>query len=105
MCERGIRTFDDEFSRNVLDLTAVQILKRESHLPVVVDPSHATGDRDLVMPMAKAAIAAGADGLLIEAHPDPTAALSDGAQSLPMEWLPDLQQEIHGIAKAIGREV
>ena len=105
MCERGIRSFDDEFSRNVLDLTAVQILKRESHLPVVVDPSHGTGERDLVMPMAKAAIAAGADGLIIEAHPDPTTALSDGAQSLPVDWLPELQKQIHGIAKAVGREV
>ena len=103
MCERGIRTFDAEFSRNVLDLTAVQILKRESHLPVVVDPSHATGDRDLVMPMAKAAIAAGADGLLIEAHPDPTTALSDGAQSLPIEWLPNLHEEIDSISRAVGR--
>ena len=103
MCERGIRTFDAEFSRNVLDLTAVQILKRESHLPVVVDPSHATGDRDLVMPMAKAAIAAGADGLLIEAHPDPTMALSDGAQSLPIEWLPKLHEEIDSISRAVGR--
>ena len=105
MCERGIRTFDAEFSRNVLDLTAVQILKRESHLPVVVDPSHATGDRDLVMPMAKAAIAAGADGLLIEAHPDPTTALSDGAQSLPIEWLPKLHEEIDSISRAVGRPV
>ena len=105
MCERGIRTFDAEFSRNVLDLTAVQILKRESHLPVVVDPSHATGDRDLVMPMAKAAIAAGADGLLIEAHPDPTTALSDGAQSLPIEWLPKLHEEIDSISRAMGRAV
>ena len=103
LCERGVRTFDDEFSRNVLDLTAVQILKKESHLPVVVDPSHATGDRDLVVPMAKAAIAAGADGLLIEAHPDPTTALSDGAQSLPIEWLPKLHEEIDSISRAVGR--
>ena len=105
LCERGVRTFDDEFSRNVLDLTAVQILKKESHLPVVVDPSHATGDRDLVVPMAKAAIAAGADGLLIEAHPDPTMALSDGAQSLPIEWLPKLHEEIDSISRAVGRPV
>lgn len=103
LCERGIRTFDDEFSRNVLDLTAVQILKKESHLPVIVDPSHGTGERDLVMPMAKAAIAAGADGLIIEAHPDPTKALSDGPQSLPMDWLPGLQKELAGIAAAMGR--
>ena len=103
LCERGVRTFDDEFSRNVLDLTAVQILKKESHLPIVVDPSHGTGDRDLVIPMAKAAIAAGADGLLIEAHPDPTMALSDGAQSLPIEWLPELQKEIEIISRAVNR--
>ena len=103
LCERGVRTFDDEFSRNVLDLTAVQILKRESHLPVVVDPSHGTGDRDLVIPMAKASIAAGADGLLIEAHPDPTKALSDGAQSLPIDWLPGLRDEIASLSRAIGR--
>ena len=103
LCERGVRTFDDEFSRNVLDLTAVQILKKESHLPIVVDPSHGTGDRDLVIPMAKAAIAAGADGLLIEAHPDPTMALSDGAQSLPIEWLPQLQKEIEIISRAVNR--
>ncbi len=103
LCERGVRTFDDEFSRNVLDLTAVQILKKESHLPIVVDPSHGTGDRDLVIPMAKAAIAAGADGLLIEAHPDPTMALSDGAQSLPIEWLPELQKEIAIISRAVNR--
>ena len=103
LCERGVRTFDDEFSRNVLDLTAVQILKKESHLPIVVDPSHATGDRDLVIPMAKAAVAAGADGLIIEAHPDPTMALSDGAQSLPIEWLPGLKQEIESIARAVNR--
>ncbi len=103
LCERGVRTFDDEFSRNVLDLTAVQILKKESHLPIVVDPSHGTGERDLVIPMAKAAIAAGADGLLIEAHPDPTMALSDGAQSLPIEWLPELQKEIAIISRAVNR--
>ena len=103
LCERGVRTFDDEFSRNVLDLTAVQILKKESHLPIIVDPSHGTGDRDLVIPMAKAAIAAGADGLIIEAHPDPTMALSDGAQSLPIEWLPKLQEEVASIARAVNR--
>ena len=99
LCERGIRTFDAEFSRNVLDLTAVQILKKESHLPVIVDPSHGTGERDLVIPMAKAAIAAGADGLMIEAHPDPTKALS----SLPVEWLPQMKKDLSQIAEAMGR--
>ncbi|MBI4236042.1 MAG: 3-deoxy-7-phosphoheptulonate synthase [Chloroflexi bacterium] len=103
LCERGIRSFDDEFARNVLDLTAVQVLKRESHFPVIVDPSHGTGVRDLVIPMAKAAVAAGADGLLIEVHPDPTKALSDGPQSLPLEWLPRLQREVGQIAQAVGR--
>ena len=105
LCERGIRTFDDEFSRNVLDLTAIQILKRESHLPVVVDPSHGTGQRDLVIPMSKAAIAAGADGLIIEAHPDPTKALSDGPQSLAIEQLPFLKSELSEITKAMGRTI
>jgi 3-deoxy-7-phosphoheptulonate synthase len=103
LCERGIRSFDDEFSRNVLDLTAVQVLKNESHLPVIVDPSHGTGVRDLVIPMAKAAVAAGADGLIIEAHPDPTKALSDGPQSLPVEWLPKLHEEVGRIAAAMDR--
>ena len=105
LCERGIRTFDDEFSRNVLDLTAIQILKRESHLPVVVDPSHGTGQRDLVIPMSKAAIAAGADGLIIEAHPDPTKALSDGPQSLAIEQLPFLKSALSEITKAMGRTI
>ncbi len=103
MCERGIRSFDDEFARNVLDLTAVQILKKETPLPVIVDPSHGTGQRDLVIPMAKAAIAAGADGLIIEVHPDPTKALSDGPQSLPLDWLPKMKDELSQIAEAVGR--
>ncbi len=103
LCERGIRSFDDEFARNVLDLTAVQILKKETPLPVIVDPSHGTGQRDLVIPMAKAAIAAGADGLIIEVHPDPTQALSDGPQSLPLEWMPQMRDELAKIAQAVGR--
>ena len=105
LCERGIRTFDDEFSRNVLDLTAVQILKKESHLPVSVDPSHGTGQRDLVVPMSKAAIAAGADGLIIEAHPNPSKALSDGPQSLPVEELPALRKELEEVVTAMGRTI
>ena len=105
LCERGIRTFDDEFSRNVLDLTAVQILKKESHLPVIVDPSHGTGQRDLVVPMSKAAIAAGADGLIIEAHPNPSKAFSDGPQSLPVEELPALRKELEEVVTAMGRTI
>ncbi|MDR2768441.1 MAG: 3-deoxy-7-phosphoheptulonate synthase, partial [Treponema sp.] len=81
LCERGIRTFDN-YTRNTLDISAVPYLKQKSHLPVIVDPSHATGRSDLVAPAAKAAVAAGADGLIIEVHSDPENALSDGEQSL-----------------------
>ena len=105
LCERGLRGFDSEFTRNVLDLSAVQVVKRESHLPVVVDPSHGTGRRDLVIPMAKAAIAAGADGLLIESHPNPAEALSDGAQSIPTSQLAQLAAEIEKIAQAMDRTI
>jgi 3-deoxy-7-phosphoheptulonate synthase len=105
LCERGLRGFDSEFTRNVLDLTAVQVVKRESHLPVVVDPSHGTGQRHLVIPMAKAAIAAGADGLLIESHPNPAEALSDGAQSIPTAQLGHLAAEIEKIAQAVDRTI
>ena len=103
LCERGIRSFDSEFTRNVLDLTAIQIVKKESHLPVFADPSHGTGERDFVVPMSMAAIAAGADGLLIESHPDPAVALSDGPQSLPTAELPELAEEAERVARAIGR--
>ena len=81
LCERGIRTFDTN-TRNTLDIAAIPVIKKLSHLPIVADPSHGTGRRDKVAPMARAAVAAGADGLLIEVHPDPEHALSDGAQSL-----------------------
>jgi 3-deoxy-D-manno-octulosonic acid (KDO) 8-phosphate synthase len=84
LCERGIRTFETA-TRNTLDLGAVPVLRRETHLPVVVDPSHAAGRADLVAPLAFAAIAAGADGILVEVHPDPAAALSDGDQSLDLD--------------------
>jgi 3-deoxy-7-phosphoheptulonate synthase len=94
LCERGIRGFDSAFTRNVLDLAAVPVLKKLSHLPVMVDPSHATGHRYLVAPMAKAALAAGADGLMIEVHPNPDHALSDGAQSLHLEEFEQLMQEL-----------
>ena len=103
LCERGIRSFDDEFSRNVLDLTAIQVVKRESHLPVIADPSHGTGVRDYVIPMGRAAIAAGADGLMIESHPNPAEALSDGPQSIPAGEIGRLADEISAVTAAVGR--
>lgn len=103
LCERGIRTFET-YTRNTLDLSAVPAIKKLSHLPIVVDPSHGTGKWHLVAPMAKAAIAAGADGLIIEVHPDPKNALSDGAQSLTPENFETLCQDIKVIAKAVGRD-
>ena len=105
LCERGVRSFDDEYTRNILDLAAVQVVKKESPFPVVVDPSHATGRRDLVIPMAKAAIAAGADGLLIECHPDPDTALCDGPQSLRLDQLDELAQQTERMARAMGRSI
>jgi len=104
LCERGIRTFEN-YTRNTLDLSAVPALKRLSHLPIIVDPSHATGRWRLVSPMSKAAIAAGADGLLIEVHPDPKSSLSDGAQSLKLDTFSQLMKEIKPIVQAIGREM
>lgn len=104
LCERGIRTFETA-TRNTLDLNAVALLKRRSHLPVVVDPSHGTGIRELVAPMSKAAIGAGADGLIIEVHCDPAKALSDGAQSLQPEQFTQLMADIAPFVKAAGREV
>ena len=104
LCERGIRTFETAL-RNTLDIAAVPVLKGLSHLPVVVDPSHGTGKRDKVAPMARAAVAAGADGLLIEVHPDPERALSDGVQSLYPDQFAQLMKEIRAIAPAVGRQV
>lgn len=103
-CERGIRTYET-MTRNTLDLSAVPILKELSHLPVIVDPSHGTGKWKLVNPMAKAAIAAGADGLIIEVHPNPKEAVSDGPQSLKEEKYLALMEEIKPVAKAVGRFV
>jgi len=102
LCERGIRTFET-YTRNTLDLSAIPVLKKLSHLPVVVDPSHGTGRRDIVPAMAKAALAAGADGLLIEVHPDPDRALSDGAQSLRPEQFIELMGQLQTIALAVNR--
>ena len=101
-CERGIRTFEDQ-TRFTLDLSAVPVIKKLSHLPVVVDPSHGTGHWDYVAPMAKAAVAAGADGLIIEVHPNPEVALSDGPQSLLPERFATLMAELKKVAHAVGR--
>ncbi len=104
LCERGIRTFET-YTRNTLDLNAVPVVKELSHLPVIVDPSHGTGIRDKVAPMARASIAAGADGLIIEVHHDPDRALSDGAQSLYPEQFTELVKQIKTIAEVLGRTV
>jgi len=104
LCERGIRTFETA-TRNTLDLSAVPVLKKLSHLPVVVDPSHGVGKWDLVAPMAKAAVAAGADGLIIEVHTNPEEALSDGEQSLRPNDFNKLMKELKPIAAAVGREI
>jgi 3-deoxy-7-phosphoheptulonate synthase len=104
LCERGIRSFDTH-TRNLLDLAAIPVVKSLSHLPIVADPSHGTGLRAKVIPMARAAIAAGADGLIVEVHPDPPLAMSDGAQSLYPAQFQELMEQIRVIARAIGRDV
>jgi len=104
LCERGIRTYETA-TRNTLDLSAIPVLKQMTHLPVVVDPSHAVGKWDLVAPMAKAAVAAGADGLIIEVHSNPEEALCDGEQSLKPKSFKILMDELRLIAKAVGREI
>ena len=104
LCERGIRTFEDS-TRFTLDLSSVGVVKRNSHLPIVVDPSHAAGHYALVPTLARAAVAAGADGLLIEVHPDPANALSDGLQSLTFSDFSRLMDEMRAIATAIGRSI
>ena len=104
LCERGIRTFEHAL-RNTLDIGAVPYLKRETHLPVLVDPSHAAGRRDLVPALALAAVAAGADGLLIEVHPDPDRARSDGDQSLTLDTFGELMGKVRDVAAAVGRRV
>ena len=104
LCERGIRTFES-YTRNTLDISAIPVIKKLSHLPIIVDPSHGTGRRDKVPPMARAAVAAGADGLLIEVHTEPEKALSDGAQSLYPTQFEQLMQELRMIAPAVGRTI
>jgi len=104
LCERGIRTFENA-TRNTLDISAIPVVKKRSHLPILVDPSHGTGRRDKVIPMARAAIAAGADGLLIEVHDNPEKALSDGAQSLYPHQFETLMGELRVIAPVVGRSL
>jgi 3-deoxy-7-phosphoheptulonate synthase len=104
LCERGIRGFDP-VTRNIFDLSAIPVVHGLSHLPIIADPSHGTGHRDMVIPMARAAIAAGADGLLVEVHPNPDRALSDGAQSLYPEQFERMMKEVRLIAEAIVRRV
>ena len=102
LCERGIRTFETS-TRSTLDVSAIPVLKEETHLPVIVDPSHAGGRARLVLPLALASIAAGADGIMVEVHPDPGAALSDGDQSLTLEMFSDLMRAAGPVAAAVGR--
>jgi 3-deoxy-7-phosphoheptulonate synthase len=104
LCERGVRTFDDH-SRFTLDLGAIPVLKSLTHLPVIVDPSHASGYADRIIPMSRAAIAAGADGLIVEVHPDPAFAVCDGEQSLVPQRFAELMQQVERIATAIDRPV
>jgi 3-deoxy-7-phosphoheptulonate synthase len=104
LCERGIRTFET-MTRNTLDISAIPVIKRESHLPIIVDPSHAGGDSDLVLPLSLAAIAAGADGLIVEVHPDPEFALSDGDQSLTIPAFDDLMTKLSPLVEATGRKM
>ena len=104
LCERGIRTFEP-YTRNTLDLNAVPLIRELSHLPVIVDPSHGTGRRSLVTAMALAAVAAGAHGVIVEVHPHPEVALSDGAQSLTLEGFRTLVQQLRPVAEAVGRQL
>ena len=102
LCERGIRTFET-YTRNTMDISAIPVVKKLSHLPIIGDPSHGTGRRDQVLPMARAAVAAGADGVIVEVHHDPDRALSDGAQSLKPEQFSELMRQLRIIATAVGR--
>jgi len=104
LCERGIRTFET-YTRNTLDINAVPVLKQLSHLPVIVDPSHGVGKWEYVTAVSKAAIAAGADGLIVEVHPNPAQALSDGAQSLTPERYAQLVAQVRRVAEAVDRTV
>jgi 3-deoxy-7-phosphoheptulonate synthase len=104
LCERGIRTFETT-TRNTTDINAVPVLKSQTHLPVILDPSHSTGHWEYVSAIARAGIAAGADGLIVEVHPNPDEALSDGVQSLKPERFVELMNQVKAIARAVGRDV
>jgi 3-deoxy-7-phosphoheptulonate synthase len=104
LCERGIKTFETA-TRFTLDLGAVAVLKHETHLPVIVDPSHAAGRRDLVLPLARAAAAVGADGIIVETHPHPEEALSDAAQQIPTSQFADFAAEVAAIVALMGKEI
>jgi len=104
LCERGIRTFEHA-CRNTLDISAVAVAKKETHLPVFVDPSHAAGRYDMVIPLARAAVAAGADGLLVEVHPNPAVALSDGGQQLKPKQFGQLMSEIRPLVEVMGKQL
>ena len=104
LCERGIRTFET-YTRNTFDISAIPVVHKRSHLPVIADPSHATGLRDKVLPMARAAVAAGADGIMVEVHHDPDSALSDGPQALLPDQFVDLMKQVKAIAEVIGRSL
>jgi 3-deoxy-7-phosphoheptulonate synthase len=103
LCERGIRTFDRQYARNTLDLAVIPVLRSLTHLPIAIDPSHGTGRAEYVPSMSMAAIAAGADALMIEVHPNPAKALSDGPQSLTPQRFDRLMQELSVIGRAVGR--
>lgn len=103
LCERGIRTFDREYARNVLDLSVIPVLRSLTHLPIMIDPSHGTGKAEYVPSMAMAAIAAGTDSLMIEVHPNPAKALSDGPQSLTPDRFAQVMQELSVIGKTLNR--
>jgi 3-deoxy-7-phosphoheptulonate synthase len=104
LCERGIRTFET-YTRNTMDIAAIPVVKKLSHLPIIGDPSHGTGRRDMVLPMARAAVAAGADGLIVEVHPDPDRAMSDGAQTITPEQFYEMMHKVRAVARAVGRDV
>ncbi len=104
LCERGIRTFETA-TRNTIDINAIPVVKKETHLPILVDPSHGTGKRAYVVPIARAAIAAGCDGIMVEVHPDPEQAKSDGPQSLLFDQFESMMKELRVIAQAVGREI
>ncbi len=104
LCERGVRTFADH-ARNTLDLSIIPALKKVSHLPILIDPSHGTGRRDSVLPMARAAVAAGSDGVMVEVHNHPEAALSDGPQSIYPDQFARMMDELEQIAPVVGRKL